>query len=85
MGAYKTRILEKIAEAIYARDYCQQQAWKYAGMREDSTTAKDYFESVKRWDEDIEKHMKRAREEKITKAEIKNAIDKYYRAMQEDY
>ena len=84
MNAYKTRIVEKIAEATYAREYCQQKAWEYVGMREDSTTAKDYFESVKRWDEDIEKMMKRAKEEKITKTEIKNAIDKYYKAMQED-
>lgn len=81
---YKQRILEKIADATYAKDYCQQKAWEFVGMREDSTTAQEYFESVKSWDNEIEKLMKRAHEEHITNKEIKNAIDKKYSAMQEE-
>ena len=83
MNAYKARILEDIADATYSRDYCQQKAWEFVGIREDSTTAQDYFESVKSWDAKIEKLMKLAKEEHIPYKEIKNAIDKKYRAMQE--
>lgn len=83
MNAYKARLLEDIADATYARDYCQQKAWEYVGMREDSTTAKDYFRSVKSWDEKIEKLMALADEQKIKFSEIKNAVDKKYRAMEE--
>lgn len=83
MTAYQVRLLEDIADATYARDYCQQQAWKYAGMREDSTTAKDYFESVKSWTERIDKLMVLLDKEKIKFSEIKNAVEKKYRAMQE--
>ena len=85
MTAYKTRILEKIADATYARDYCQQKAWEFVGMDKNSTTAKEYFESVKSWDDEIEKHMKRAHEEHITDEDIQNAIATKYNAMQEEW
>lgn len=83
MNAYKARLLENLADAVYARDYCQSKAWEFVGMREDSTTAKDYFQSVKSWDEKIEKLMALADEQKIKFSEIKNAVDKKYRAMEE--
>ena len=84
MTAYQTRLLEDIADATYARDYCQQKAWEYVGMREDSTTAKDYFESVKRWDAKIESLRKLAREEKLTGRQIQNAIQNKFNEMKED-
>ena len=83
MTAYQKRIVEKIAEAVYARDYCQQRAWEFVGMRADSTTAKDYFESVKSWDKEIANLKKLAREEHIAAKEIKNAIEEKYEAMKE--
>ena len=83
MTAYQRKILENIAEATYSRDYCQQKAWEYVGMRKDSTTAEDYFESVKSWEKWLEKLAEMARQEGITQKDIKKAIDKKYRAMQE--
>lgn len=83
MNAYKARLLEDIADAVYAKDYCQRKAWEYVGMREDSTTAKDYFQSVKSWTERIDRLMELADKEKIKFSEIKNAVAKKYRAMEE--
>lgn len=84
MTAYQTRLLEDIADATYARDYCQQKAWEYVGMKEDSTTAKDYFESVKRWDSRIENLRKLAREAKLTGKQIQSAIQNKFNEMKED-
>ena len=83
MNAYKTRLLEDIAEAVYSSDYCQRKAWEFVGIEGDSTTAKEYFQSVKSWDEKIDKLMALADKQKIKFSEIKNAVDKKYRAMEE--
>lgn len=83
MSAYKSRLLEDIADAVYAKDYCQRKAWEYVGMSEYSTTAKDYFQSVKSWNERIDRLMELADKEKIKFSEIKNAVAKKYRAMEE--
>ena len=83
MTAYQRKILKDIAEATYSRNYCEQKAWEFASMREDSTTAMDYLESVKSWNGWIETLRKLANEEKLTEKQINNAIDKYHKAMQE--
>lgn len=83
MNSYKNHILENIAEAVYSKDYCQQKAWEYVGIDKDSTTAKDYFESVKRWTEIIDNLMILADKEKIKFGEIKNAVEAKYKAMEE--
>ena len=83
MTAYQERLLEDIADAVYAKDYCQRKAWEFVGIDTESTTAKDYFESVKSWTERIDKLMVLADKERIKFSEIKNAVEKKYRAMQE--
>lgn len=83
MNAYKEKLLEDIADAVYAKDYCQRKAWEFVGMSKDSTTAKDYFQSVKSWNEKIDRLIELADQQKIKFSEIKNAVDKKYRAMEE--
>ena len=83
MNAYKEKLLEDIADAVYAKDHCQQKAWEYVGLDKDSTTAKDYFQSVKSWTKKIDRLMELADQQKIKFSEIKNAVDKKYRAMEE--